>query len=123
MISLYHFTFIKEFSSSEANVSKLKQFESMEDGVNNLFDIQSKFRNWLLPRLIVEGEVLIPIERDKLVFLKELNISLSSTPIDRSYRNFNLADLSNSILINTNLKKSNLTGASLEYANLNRCFF
>ncbi len=57
--------------------SKLKQFKSMEDYINNLFDIQSKFRNWFLPRLIVKGEVLIPIERDKLEFLKELNGLLS----------------------------------------------
>ncbi len=86
----------------------------------------------IIPKLEVDSEFLIPIDRDKLELLKDLDdledgkaLLQYNIPFNQENRNFIYANFSNSIMIKTNFKgcdfrKAYLSGANFQEADLCR---
>ncbi|WP_457560738.1 pentapeptide repeat-containing protein [Caminibacter sp.] len=131
-ITFYQLFVIVPFASRDISFSKVKNVYKFIESIDNkeiegtlrIFGINN-LREWFLPILIVKSELLIPVDKEKLELLKNLNTSkkqksllLYSLPFDRSHRNFKFADFSHSIMIHTNFYEANLQGSELNDAHL-----
>ncbi len=121
---------IKNFQSLEKFVEK----DGWEEKVNQVFSWIPGDR-WFLPRLTMEGETLVEIDKHVLEVLREAKDGVkkewawktelirSLPPTDYSNRNFRLAEITNSLLPRVNLSGSefqnaNLQGSTFHDANL-----
>ncbi len=131
----YHINIIYPLSRKNIAVDalqKIKDLKKLEKNIDNNLQSFLKQKNWFLPRIIINSEILVEIDKDKLEVLhnlknhytdskqpqKDTALLLSASPQNQSQRNFRLINLRHCTLTKINLSDAQLQGASLSDAQL-----
>ena len=125
-VSTYHYKIVYKISKENFTESDIEYFETFYKKIEN-FNLN--LEELLYPRLKIDGEVLVPYNKELLELLSNLKdtnntkLLLNNPPFNQSSKNFRLADFRNCIMVKSNFFKSNLQGASLYKANLQGAYF
>ncbi len=137
VVGWYQKTIVVPIAQKEVILEDLENLQKQEQEMNEQLNSFIPFETWFLPRITLQGELLVEADKETLELLQQMDKEPSAEenpllhylpPKDFSKRKFRLAEITECVLPKAkfaeagfqkaNLQKTQLQGASLRYAQL-----